>query len=142
MIQAAPDWRFHHIGVACEDLDSEAASFEQLGYRREGPPFSDPRQGIKGLFLVGAGPRMELVAPVDSFSTVLKNILGQRHKMYHLAYAVVDVPAALNLAKSRRGKVVVLPSAAVAFGGYDICFIAFPNRLLVELIDVRGVPSE
>lgn len=141
MIPTTADWRFHHIGVACEDIDREAVYFEQLGYRREGPAFSDPGQGIKGLFLSGAGPRMELVAPIDSSSTVLRNILVQRHKMYHLAYLVDDVHASLDLARTLRGKVVVAPSPAVAFRGFEICFVAFANRLLLELIDGRGTDS-
>jgi methylmalonyl-CoA/ethylmalonyl-CoA epimerase len=126
--------QFHHLGVACEDLDREAAAFAPLGYRADGDDFRDPVQGIKGRFLVGAGPRLELVAALNDRSTILSGILAQRIKLYHLAYSVPDMNAALEALRAQRGKVVVQPSPAVAFGGRDIAFLVMPNRVLVELI--------
>ena len=43
--------QFHHIGVACRDLEKEIRSFAIVGYRLEGEQFSDPLQKIHGCFL-------------------------------------------------------------------------------------------
>jgi len=126
---------FHHIGVACEDMDRERAAFALLGYMPEGEVFEDPIQGIAGQFLTGPGPRMELVAPLNSASTTLTGILSQRIKLYHMAYVTPDMAQALETLRAQRGKVVSAPQPAVAFGGRAIAFVALPNRLLVELIE-------
>jgi methylmalonyl-CoA/ethylmalonyl-CoA epimerase len=55
---------FHHIGVACKDIESETKISMNLGYEIEGEDFIDPVQGVSGRFLVGGGPRLELLAPL------------------------------------------------------------------------------
>lgn len=55
------DAEFHHIGVACKDFDYEQNKFATLGYRQEAPDVHDPIQRVHVRFLVGGGPRMELV---------------------------------------------------------------------------------
>jgi len=52
------DLLFHHLGVACRNLDVEEAVWVPLGYTREGDDFEDPRQQIRGRFLTGPGPRL------------------------------------------------------------------------------------
>ncbi len=130
-----PSWDFHHIGVACDDLEREERTFLGLGYRREGEIFADPIQGIRGLFLTGAGPRMELVTPFDDQAGVLTGVLAQRLKMYHIAYLVPDLMQALKSLKEQRAKLVVNPSPAVAFNGRSVAFLVLPNRMLIEIIE-------
>ena len=45
--------------------------YVELGYKPEGNRFSDARQGVAGLFLVGGGPRLELLEPLDDSDTLL-----------------------------------------------------------------------
>ena len=125
--------RFHHVGVACTDIEQEAARLAPLGYVREGLPFVDPVQGIRGQFVSGQSPRLELLeqfAPAG----VLQPWLDSETKLYHLAYETPDLDASLARLRSARAKLVVAPVAAVAFGGRQIAFVLLPNRLLVELI--------
>jgi methylmalonyl-CoA/ethylmalonyl-CoA epimerase len=124
---------FHHIGVACHDLDSETRRFSSLGYAVEGGDFTDPIQGVTGRFLVGGGPRMELLAPVGE-DGVLAPWLKTGAKLYHLGYETEDVPEALNHFRLERARVMVQPVQAVAFGGRKITFLLLPNMLLIELI--------
>lgn len=126
---------FHHIGVACRDLDREAAAFAGLGYGQEGEDFEDPLQGIKGRFLTGAGPRIELVMPASDVPGVLTNLLAQGHKMYHLAFTTNDLKLSLEQAAAQRAKLVVEPVPAIAFGGRKIAFLFLRNMLLLELIE-------
>ncbi|MEJ2631350.1 MAG: VOC family protein [Acidihalobacter sp.] len=126
---------FHHVGVACRKLEREQTVFENMGYRPEGEIFVDPTQGIRGRFLTGAGPRMELVEPLDSQTGVLTNVLAQGLKMYHLAYTTPDMERSLAEAVQIRGKVMVEPVPAVAFDGRRIAFVFLPNMLLMEFIE-------
>ncbi|MFN3431705.1 MAG: VOC family protein [Candidatus Sericytochromatia bacterium] len=127
------DLAFHHMGLACRDLDTEIAAWAILGYRLEGSPFEDPIQRVRGCFVVGAGPRLELLMPLDDTSPVMP-WLAKGVKFYHQAFETVDIRRALDTLKARRGKVVVPPTPAVAFQGREIAFVLFPNMMLIELI--------
>lgn len=124
---------FHHIGYACRSLDKQAKVFEGLGYRVEGERFTDTTQMISGLFMTGAGPRIELIEPTCPESPVT-GYLQRGQKMYHLAYEVADMATAVESMKALGAKVVVAPVSAIAFGGRDICFVMLPTLDLIELI--------
>jgi glyoxalase/bleomycin resistance protein/dioxygenase superfamily protein len=125
---------FHHLGVACRNLDAEAKILEGLGYRQEGPEFEDPVQGIRGRFLVGPGPRLEILVALGE-SKVLEPWLRAGVKIYHQAFEVANLEAGLAQLAGQRGKVVVAPVPAVAFGARRICFVMMPNLMLLELIE-------
>lgn len=127
------DAEFHHIGVACKDFEQEQSKFAALGYRQESPDVHDPVQRVHIRFLVGGGPRMELVRS-DGEPGPLAPWLKSGIKMYHMAYIVKDLSASLASLKSQGARVVVAPVPAAAFGGRNISFVMLPNLLLVELI--------
>jgi catechol 2,3-dioxygenase-like lactoylglutathione lyase family enzyme len=128
-----PGSTFHHIGLACRDLARELEGLVGLGYRAVGEEFTDPTQGVIGLFLEGLGPRIELLAPSGG-SRVLDPWLAGRAKMYHLAYEVPELSEALEAAAGAGARRVSEPVPAVAFGGREICFVMLRNLFLVELI--------
>ena len=129
--------QFHHIGLACTDLDGEAARLSILGYRPESDDFTDPIQGIRGRFLIGAGPRLELLAPIPG-RDVLDPWLKAGVKLYHLAFEVAKVDDAIAQLVKRRARLVSGPVASVAFEGRPIAFLMLPNLLLIELIGAPG----
>jgi len=131
--RAIPSARFHHVGVACRDLDAEARAFALLGYRQEGERFIDDVQEIIGCFLAGPGPRLELLAPRGDHSPV-RQWLARGVKFYHLAYETDSVPDAVAALKAERAVLVVPAVPAVAFGGREIAFLMLPGLILVELI--------
>jgi methylmalonyl-CoA/ethylmalonyl-CoA epimerase len=128
--------KFHHIGVACRDIEKEMRAFAIVGYALEGQRFSDPLQKIHGCFLTGPGPRVELLVPTDDASPVL-SWLQKGVKMYHQAYEVELIEAAIAALSAHRAVLVSPPKPAVAFGGRKIAFLMFPNLLLVELIEAQ-----
>ena len=129
------DLAFHHVGVACTDIDAEAKLFAALGYVAEGAKFEDPVQGVRGRFMAGQSPRVELLQPLGTAPAgVLAPWLTHDIKLYHLAYVVPDLAPAIETLRMRGGKLVVAPVPAVAFGGRKIAFLMLPNRLLVDLI--------
>jgi len=105
----------------------------QLSYRLEGPEFLDPIQGIRGQFLAGPGPRLELVCQVEK-GGILQPWLDRGAKMYHLAFEVRDLGSELERLSLGGGRLVTGPVPAVAFGGRLIAFVMLPNLMLVELI--------
>jgi methylmalonyl-CoA/ethylmalonyl-CoA epimerase len=130
------DARFHHVGIACRDLRREQDGLEPLGYAPVGERFSDPRQGITGLFLEGPGPRLELLAALEGSDT-LDPWLAGRAKMYHLAYEVPDLAAAIDAASGAGCRIISGPTPAVAFGERGICFVMLRTLFLVEFIEAE-----
>jgi methylmalonyl-CoA/ethylmalonyl-CoA epimerase len=133
--------RFHHVGIACRHLESEAKAMLALGYRAEGADFSDPAQGIRGRFVIGSGPRMELLEQTSG-SRVLEPWLAKGVKAYHFGYEVAALEAEVERLKSAGAIVVTPPQPAVAFGGRRISFLMLKNMFLVELIEAAGGPVE
>jgi len=127
---------FHHIGMACRNLDFETQRLSALGYAVEAPDFTDPVQGVRGRFLVGGGPRLELLTALQAES-VLTPWLRSGIKMYHLAYETDDLDAASAQIRGQGAKLVVPPVPAVAFDSRRITFLMLPNMLLTELIALR-----
>jgi methylmalonyl-CoA/ethylmalonyl-CoA epimerase len=131
-------FRFHHIGLACRDIEKETKALSLVGYEIEGEHFMDPLQKIHGCFLVGPGPRMELLAPVDESSPIV-SWLNKDAKMYHQAYEVESIGPMLVSLSAHHAVVVSRAKPAVAFGGRKVAFLMFPNRLLIELIECPGL---
>lgn len=128
--------RFHHIGLACRDIDGEVDHLRALGYEPVGAAFRDPVQGVSGLFLEGLGPRIELLAPLEG-SSVLEPWLAGRARMYHLAYEVDELEQAVEAVARSGARTLGAPVPAVAFDGRRTCFLMLRNLFLAELIETR-----
>ena len=124
---------FHHVGVVSSNIARETEQLALLGYRPEGEEFVDPVQGVRGLFLAGQSPRLELLSPMAT-QGVLEPWIKSNTKLYHLAYQTLDLSQAMAELRQCGAKVVVGPVSAVAFGGRQIAFVMLPNMLLIELI--------
>lgn len=127
------DVTFHHIGVACRDLDREERTFAALGYKRECVEFFDPIQGVHGRFLIGGGPRLELLRN-HSEPGIISPWLAKGVRFYHVAYEADDVEREASSLVAAGAKQVVAPVPAVAFGGRTISFYMLANLTLLELI--------
>jgi glyoxalase/bleomycin resistance protein/dioxygenase superfamily protein len=125
---------FHHLGVACKSIDAELPWWMALGYRREGEPFADRNQGIRGIFLSGGGPRIELLEELPG-SSVLQPWLRGGTKIYHHCYETADLAGESE--RLRRGGAALArrPMPAIAFGGRCVSFFVLPSRYLVELLE-------
>jgi methylmalonyl-CoA/ethylmalonyl-CoA epimerase len=125
---------FHHLGIATESLRDDARAYAALGYEPEGKEFTDPIQGIRGLFLSGGGPRLELLEPLPGSDT-LASILRRGVKCYHHAYEVTSLDESLTDFRRARAQVVRPPWQAVAFDYRRVVFLILPNMWMVELIE-------
>jgi methylmalonyl-CoA/ethylmalonyl-CoA epimerase len=127
---------FHHLGIATKSLADEVLAYGSLGYEPEGSEFVDQRQGIRGQFLAGAGPRLELLEPLAGSET-LTPLLTRGVKCYHHASEVSSIEASLESLSAAQARVIAPPVPAVAFDGRRIAFLMLPNRWMVELIEAE-----
>ncbi|WP_432515188.1 VOC family protein [Kineococcus sp. SYSU DK001] len=126
---------FHHIGVACRDLDREQAGYALLGYVPEGPDFEDPLQGVRGRFLVAEGqPRVELLVNSEGSATLDPWLKGPA-RVYQQAYTTPAFDETVARFQAAGARVVSPPVPAVAFDGRRICFVMLRTMTLVEVIE-------
>jgi len=130
-------FQFHHTGVACASIDDQLGLFGALGYAPESAPFIDGLQGIRGVFLVGPGTRVELVEQLPGWS-VLDSWLRLNVRLYHQGFLTDDLEGAMGRLRENGAVVVKPPTPAVAFGGRRIAFMMLPGMLLVELVEGVG----
>ena len=127
-------FEFHHIAVACKNLNKEADAYKMLGYRQESPDFRDDCQGIYGRFLVSQNfPRLELLRNTEESHT-LDIWLKNRTKMYHTAYIVGNFDKAMEVFRMMGAQVVREPRPSTYFKK-RISFLLLPNLSLIELIE-------
>lgn len=125
---------FHHIGVATNSIESEFGAYRLLGYAREGHPFEDPEQGIRGQFITAPGqPRLELLENLTGSAT-LDVWLKDRIKMYHFAYKTANIEQAVELLNRNRVRTVSPLKKSVYFKK-RICFLLLSPGFLIELIE-------
>ena len=127
------DLRFHHVGLACKSIDVEQRAHRLLGYVDEGEVFVDPRQRIRGCFMVQGGMRIELLEPAGDASPV-QSFLTRGMKMYHQAFETDAIDASIVELRRAGAVLAVPPVPAVAFGGRPIAFLMLRTTMLVELI--------
>lgn len=127
--------QFHHIGVACSNIQRELQSYQLLGYISSGEDlFEDLQQGVRGLFLTMKGaPTLELLENLQGSST-LDAWIKRGQKLYHIAYCVKDIEGVLSALLADRAK-MVSPLKESTYFKKQICFLMLPNRQLVELIE-------
>lgn len=129
------EMRFHHVGIACRDIEASKRFYTGLGYSA-GATVEDPIQRVKVCFLDKAGmPRLELLAPVDDKSPVNRTLATSGVTPYHICYEVSDIEACLSELKGRRFVCVSKPVAACAMGNKRVSFLYHKDVGLVELVE-------
>jgi len=131
---SARQLQFHHLGLACRSVEAEMAAWIGLGYAAEADIFVDPIQKVRGVFIIGAGPRLELLEPLDETSPVT-GYLKRGVKIYHQAFLAQAFEAILQELQVQGGKIVAPPAPAVAFAGRRVAFVMMRGLNLVEIIE-------
>jgi hypothetical protein len=127
-------YEFHHIGIATSNIEKEIINYRFLGYRREGMPFEDTLQGIRGQFMVANGqPRIELLENLSGHKT-LDMWLQNKSRIYHFAYTVENIEKIVSVLNQNRIR-TISPLKISSYFGKRICFLLFPNLFMIELIE-------
>ena len=122
---------FHHIGIACSDIDA-AAAFVKRAFKIESDSgtIHDPVQNaMLRIFNEGSPGAIELVA-----GPMVDKILARKMTYYHVCYLTTDIDRTVAEAKAvgalEAGPVV----PAVLFGGRRVVFM-FTELGLVEFLE-------
>lgn len=127
---------FHHLGIACEDIDETASHYIPMGYTQS-ETVIDPLQNIKIAFLSHPSmPLIELLAPVDENSPVVEILKKNGTTPYHICYSVEDLDKTMKELRSSRYIIVSKPKVANAMGGRRVAFLYHKAVGLIELVEV------
>lgn len=130
-----PDFGFHHVGIAVFDIDATAQYYVEAGYEKT-ETIVDPIQNVRICFLKKEGmPMLELVAPVDDASPVVKTLAKGGVSPYHSCYRVHDIPDAVARLKKKRFILLGKPVEACAINNKKVCFMYNREVGLIELVE-------
>ena len=126
---------FHHIGIACRDIDKTREFYLGLGYTAS-PVVDDPLQHVRICFLDKEGaPRLELLQPLDDQSPVESTLATAGVTPYHFCYEVRNIDEAIAALRTKRFLLVSGPVPACALGDRRIAFLYNKNNGLIELVE-------
>ncbi len=128
--------RFHHIGIAVNNMKAAITSYEALGYSKSSEIIEDPIQKVQLCFLnKEESPTLELVSAVTIESPVANILAKAGPSPYHNCFEVDDiVESVVNLKQwGYRRLSAIVP--AIAFGNRRICFLYHKEVGLIELLE-------
>jgi methylmalonyl-CoA/ethylmalonyl-CoA epimerase len=129
-----PQMRFHHIGVACKDIEKAVAQYEKGGYVKSDVVF-DPIQNINICFLTSTlNPTIELLSPVNEKSPVVQILKKNGTIPYHVCYSVPNIEVAVKELVSQRYMQVSPINPACALHDKCVCFMFHKDVGLIELL--------
>ena len=129
------DFRFHHIGYAVHDIFVTAEYYVKAGWNISDVQI-DVIQNTKIAFLSKNGmPLIELIAPIDETSPIVKTLEKIGVSTYHVCYETDDIQQ--TVAELRKQKYIPLfnPVEAVALDNRKICYLYNKNVGLIEIVE-------
>lgn len=127
--------KYHHIGVACFDIDATADKYTTMGYSK-GNTIYDPIQNVNICFLSHPEmPCVELLAPVDENSPVNGTLQKNGTGPYHTCYEVENLEDSVKKLRKLRYMIVKKPEPACAIDNRRVCFLFHKDMGLIELVE-------
>lgn len=123
---------FHHIGLACQNLEKEVQAYKSLSFIQESAIFEDPIQRVRGVFMTNGNFRIELLEALNDNSPI-NNYLSKGITMYHQCFIAKDLNLTIDYLRNEGAIIVVEPIEAVAFNLKRIAFLYLKNKMLIEL---------
>ncbi len=132
-------YNIHHIAIAVEDLDATLADFDRK--YGVGPTSVETiaSQGVREAMLAIGGSHVQILEPLGPDTPVGKFLARNGEGMHHIAFAVVDIEAALAHLEAE-GARLIDRKPRIGGGGHRIAFV-HPADLagtLIELVEVHG----
>lgn len=127
--------KFHHIGYAVKSIDETANFYVSKGWTLSEETI-DPIQNTKIAFLKRDGfPLMELVAPVDETSPIVKTLDKVGVSTYHVCYGVNDLEDVVKQLRKEKFLPLFKPVPANALDNKRICYLYNAIVGLIELVE-------
>ena len=111
----------HHVAVVVADLDEALARYRMLGFSgRE--RFVLAEQAVEVATLRSGTGWIELIRPTDPDGPIARYLAKRGEGVHHVAYAVPDLPAALNELEAA-GIRLIDATPRVGAHGWRIAFV-------------------
>ena len=129
--------KFDHVGIAVRSIDEKLAVYSKLG-DFDVRLTEVPGQKAKIALLHAGETSVELLEPTSDDSSLAKFISERGEGLHHIAFAVDDIDAAMNLLKQRGFRFIYEKPADGKFGS-RVNFIhpKSTGGVLVELTQNR-----
>lgn len=128
--------KFHHIGIACYDIEKSAQFYISQGYSKTATVY-DTIQNVNICFCekIGGETCVELISPNDDTSPVCKNLQKNGVSPYHICYETDNLEETVLELKKQKFLMVSKPVPAVAFESRRVCFLFNKDVGLIELVE-------
>jgi methylmalonyl-CoA/ethylmalonyl-CoA epimerase len=128
---------FHHIGYAVKDILVTAEYYTKAGWKISEIQI-DVIQNTHIAFLSRDNfPLIELVAPIDNTSPVVKTLEKIGITPYHICYETDDIEKAIYELKKQHFLPLFKPVQAVALDNRKICYLYNQHIGLIELLSKK-----
>lgn len=123
--------RFHHIGVACQDISKVKAWIKQTHpIIHEGESVFDPLQNATLVLL-----RLEDSLTIELISgDPVKDILKRGMSFYHVCYTVANMEKAVEDFREKGAIIFSAPKKAILFDNKKVAFLGTPMGI-IELLE-------
>ncbi len=118
---------FHHIGIACSDIERSASYVTRLfEIKSDSGLVHDPEQNADlRIFNAGTAGAIELVS-----GPIVASVLARKQSYYHICYSTPDLRQTLKDARAAGALPVSPPKPAVLFAGRLVAFVLTPLGLV------------
>lgn len=124
--------KVHHIGIIVADIEKSIAIYLKLGYRLQKNIVVDNIQHNRVAFMeADFSPSIELIEPINEFSSVKNFKKGYHHICYELE---MSIEIGQKFKDMQVGKIFTKPIIAPAIGNRKVIFACLRNETFVEFI--------
>lgn len=123
--------KFHHIGIACDDIEKMKQYLHQIYVVAEVSRtiFDELQQAELCIIKLKDGTRIELVSGI-----VVEKLVKKRQFLYHICYTENDIEKKMQELEAFGARIVSEPKSAKLFGGRRVAFM-MTKLGLVELLE-------
>lgn len=123
--------KFHHVGVACKDIQAELQNIRKLHTIIEETPvvFDENQQAELCMITVEDGLNIELVS-----GKPVQNLLKKNISYYHICYEVEDIDQSIENLVENGGMLISPPKEAILFNNRKVAFLMLSYGI-VELLN-------
>lgn len=128
-------YKFHHIAIACFDINKTISKYEVLGYEA-GDIQWDNIQKASICFLMAEGmPTIELISSKDDQSPIRMILKKNGVIPYHTCYLTDNLQESIEILSKKGFTILTNPVKAIALNNKKIVFIYSSDSGLIELFE-------
>jgi methylmalonyl-CoA/ethylmalonyl-CoA epimerase len=129
------DLQFHHIGYAVRDIHVTTEYYIKAGWIMS-EIYHDIIQDARiAILSKNTFPLIELVAPVNENSPVIKTLDKMGVTPYHVCYETNDIEQSVTSLRKQHFLMLFKPVEAIAFEKRKICYLYNKHVGLIELLN-------